>query len=261
MNKKVETELNKILADKTSGSVELLERINFFLHKNYNQIPNKLSIISSLQQHFKSFENIQSYLKKLKLLIQQDSLSINFFKKFKINSSSTFNKIYSNALPFLKKKKTILTISNSTTVFETINRLPTKDKLHLIICESRPKLEGRSLAKKLIHEKIKVELITEALAGNYIQKCDCVLIGADAILKNSNVVNKIGSLQLAILCRYYKKPFYVLADRSKFSSRMKSKQKKEDSDEVWKGAPKKMIIKNIYFEEIPKYLITKIITD
>lgn len=281
MKKKVEAELRRILADKTSGSVELLGRINIFFRNNFNEIQNKPQLISLLQRHFQTFQNIQSFLEQLKLRVGSKQLSENYFADFQMMGEISYDRIFTNALPYLQNKKSILTISNSKTVFEILKRLTTRsantpapprrgrgegarqaDDCKLItICESRPRLEGRILAKKLTKEKIKVELITEAMAGVHVKECDVVLIGADSVLRNRDVVNKTGSLQLAVLSKYYKKPFYVVVDKSKFSKKNSFTQKEESSEEIWKNHPKKIAVKNFYFEKIPRSLITKIISD
>ena len=43
---------------------------------------------------------------------------------------------------------------------------------------------------------------------------DMVLVGADRIASNGDTANKIGTLNLAILCQYFSIPFYVAAPRS-----------------------------------------------
>lgn len=259
--KKVKRELRNILADKTSGSSELLERINLFCSKNLIQISNPQQIISLLKKHFTSFQNIQDYLESLQSAVRSKQHVLKHFDKYRMNEESVYSNIYKKALPYLKNKKRILTISNSKTVYEILRLLITNHKPRITICESRPQYEGRLLAKKLSALKVQVQLITEAQAAEYINKCDCVLIGADTILKNGDVINKVGSLQLAILSKYYSKPFYVIADKSKFSNKNKFAQRVESQNEIWKGKTKKIFIKNYYFEKIPRILITKILSD
>lgn len=99
------------------------------------------------------------------------------------------------------------------------------------------------------------------MSASHVRKCDCVIIGADTVLRNRSVVNKVGSFQLALLCNYFQKPFYVITEKSKFSLKNEFKQIEESTDEIWKDAPKGVAIKNIYFEKIPASLISKIITD
>ncbi len=261
MNKKTIPKLEDILADKTSGSSELLREINVYFLKNFDRIPNKLKLISSLQQHFRSFQNIQRYLKQLGMIVHSKQLSEKFFTEFRMKSETIYDRIFANSLPYLKNKRSILTISNSKTVFEILRKLRTENCKLLTVSESRPKLEGRILAKKLNKEKISVALITEAMSASYVRKCDCVIIGADTVLRNRSVVNKVGSFQLALLCNYFQKPFYVITEKSKFSLKNEFKQIGESTEEIWKDAPKGVAIKNIYFEKIPASLISKIITD
>jgi translation initiation factor 2B subunit (eIF-2B alpha/beta/delta family) len=262
MEKRIESALQKILSDKTSGSADLLLLLNKFFINNFTSIEDPLLLIKSLQIHFRSFQNIQQYLGKISKSICNGTLTIDFFYSFINNNSNAFNNIFINAFPFLKDKTEILTLSNSRTVFEVVKRLRTTNhKLHLIVSESRPKFEGRVLTQKLLNQNIRTTLITEAMFAKYIACCDCVLIGTDAVLKNKSIVNKIGSLQLAILCKHYSKPFYVVANKSKISSQKMHKQNVESKDEIWKNAPAKITINNLYFETVPKRLITRIITD
>jgi methylthioribose-1-phosphate isomerase len=56
------------------------------------------------------------------------------------------------------------------------------------------------------------------MAASLMQKgrVDCVITGADRIAANGDVANKIGTYNLAVLCRYHKIPFYVAAPSSTF---------------------------------------------
>ncbi len=261
MNKKAQTAYKKIISDKTSGSGDLLIKLNEFCKKYFFDIEHPIEFIEEAQNHFSSFQNIQKYLIQLKSIAHSNRLSGKFFHEHKIKNETAYERIFTNALPFLRNKKSILTISNSRTVFETIKKLATVNSTKLTICESRPRFEGRILAKELARSKIKIDLITEAMASDYVRKCDCTLIGADIILKDGSVVNKVGSLQLALLCRHFKKPFYVVAEKSKFSRSKKITHREELPDEIWKDPPKGIAIKNFYFEKIPATLITKIFTD
>ncbi|MCL6100491.1 MAG: translation initiation factor eIF-2B [Bacteroidetes bacterium] len=253
--------LKRILSDKTSGSGELLSKINDYLSKKQENVQSIQRLIPKLKKHFQSFENIQKYLLELDKLIRRKKLSPSYFSNSASETKSN-NKIFVNALPYFKRHKIILTISNSKTVFGLLTRLQKVNRnLKVIVCESRPKLEGRIMAYSLAEVGIKVQLITESMMSEYVQKSDAVLIGADVILRNGDVVNKIGSKTLAILCKGFKKPFFIAADRSKFSGKNKFVQREEDRKEIWRHAPKNITIRNRYFEIIPKSYITKIFTD
>ena len=117
------------------------------------------------------------------------------------------------------------------------------------------------MARKLSKLNISTELITEAAMAPHINKIDAALVGADVILKNGNVVNKTGSLTLAVLCKSHSIPFYVAADKQKFSYTNKFDQKEMPPEEIWRQSNPNIKITNFYFEEINKKLITKIFID
>ena len=253
--------LKRIFSDKTSGSGELLLKLNDYLSKKQENVRNIQRSIPKLKKYFQSFENIRKYLLELNKLIRAGKLSPEFFTNCSSKTRSN-NKIFVNALPYFKRHKVVLTISNSRTVLELLKKIrKEKRNLEVIVCESRPKLEGRVMASSLAEVGIKVQLITESMMSEYVQKSDAVIIGADVILRNGDVVNKVGSKTLAILCKEFKKPFYVAADKSKLSKKNKFVQRDEDQKEIWRDAPKNIALRNRYFEIIPKFYITKTFTD
>lgn len=260
MEELVDALLKKILSDKTSGSVELLRKLNNYFSRNRRNINHIRKIIPGLKKHFRSFENIQKYLSELERTMYYGKLPIRFFQKHKTEVAS-IDKMFSKALPYFKNRNTILTISNSRTVYGLLAKLQkVNNSLKVIVCESRPKLEGRIIASRLAKAGLKLQLITDAMISEYVQHCDAVLIGADTILTNGSVVNKVGSKPLAIMCKEFKKPFYVAADKSKLSKKNKFVQLDQNKKEIWRGAPKEILIVNRYFETVPKKYITRIFT-
>ncbi len=117
------------------------------------------------------------------------------------------------------------------------------------------------MAKELLKCGIKVDMITDAMAGIFVPKADAVIIGADVVLNNLNVINKTGSLALALLCKHYKKPYYVLAGKSKFVNKKRHETIEESYDKIWKYVHPNLTTTNIPFEEIDKRLITEIISE
>lgn len=81
-------------------------------------------------------------------------------------------------------------------------------------CETRPWLQGARLtAWELVRAKIPVQLITDNAAAFLMQKqqVQWVIVGADRVTANGDVVNKIGTYNLAVLCRYHGVGFMVVA--------------------------------------------------
>jgi methylthioribose-1-phosphate isomerase len=87
-------------------------------------------------------------------------------------------------------------------------------KVAVIADETRPFLQGARLtAWELQHDSIPVTLITDNMAGHFMQRgrIDCVVVGADRIAANGDVANKIGTYSVAVLAKENGIPFYVAA--------------------------------------------------
>lgn len=83
--------------------------------------------------------------------------------------------------------------------------------------ETRPLLQGSRLtAWELEREGIPVTLLADVAAGYCISKglVDVIIVGADRIARNGDVVNKVGTYPLALLAREHGLPFYVAAPLS-----------------------------------------------
>ncbi|MFT4713666.1 MAG: methylthioribose-1-phosphate isomerase [Candidatus Azotimanducaceae bacterium] len=84
--------------------------------------------------------------------------------------------------------------------------------IHVFVDETRPLLQGARLtAFELGKAGISRTLITDNMAAHVmsLNKVDAVIVGADRVAANGDAANKIGTLNLAILCQYYKLPFYI----------------------------------------------------
>ncbi|MCL5028243.1 MAG: hypothetical protein M1480_04380 [Bacteroidetes bacterium] len=256
--------LQKILNDKTSGSSEILINLNNYFKKIIVE-PDKFRLTIQLaKKKFSHFSSIDNYLKSLEKIysIKDQNELKDFINSFDKEHQTKYQQLYKNAKPILQNIKTVIAISNSKTLIEVF-KLWRKDnkQLKVIVCESRPKNEGRIFAKVLLKENIKVEFITDFMISLYIPKVDAVILGADSILKNGSIINKVGSYTAAVICRHFKKPCYVLTTKEKLSSKLTFNQKEQSKSEVWNYKHKSLTIKNLYFEEVPKKYITKIISD
>ncbi len=264
MKRLTDRRLNNILDDKTSGSTELVLKLNRYFSSICGDTKKiRLAAVLS-KKELSNFTIITDYLARLSKIIRKDDpVEI---KRFTINyqkeHDQKYKKLYANALPYLRNCKTVITLSNSKTLIEIFKLMSGDVKsLKIIICESRPKLEGRLLAKALLNHGIKVELITDAEVSLFVPKADALILGADSILRGGNVINKTGSMAAAVLCNFYKKPVYVVSSKDKISGGKSYRPIKEKSSEIWKYSDNNLKVTNIYFEEIEAGLITKIITD
>jgi len=92
-------------------------------------------------------------------------------------------------------------------------------KLHVIVPETRPYLQGARLTAWELHEGgLPLTLITDNMVGHIMKtgRIGAVVVGADRIAANGDTANKIGTYQIAVLAREHNVPFYVAAPVSTF---------------------------------------------
>ena len=85
--------------------------------------------------------------------------------------------------------------------------------------ETRPRLQGTRLtAWELVNEGIPHALIADNAAGLYLRRgeIDLVLTGADRIVANGDVANKVGTYEKAVVAKAHGVPLYVAAPVSTF---------------------------------------------
>ena len=175
---------------------------------------------------------------------------------------SAIEHITSYAMPFLTG--TIMTHSLSGTVLEVLtNCLPQIEQV--IVLEGRPRYEGREAARALSKGNASITLITDAQADIFLPQCHAVVVGADTILANGDVLNKAGTALLAWAAHGHKVPFYVLSETLKISPRSWSgdlaQLEEKEAEEVLEHPIEGVTVRNFYFDHTPARLVTKIITE
>jgi methylthioribose-1-phosphate isomerase len=92
-------------------------------------------------------------------------------------------------------------------------------KLHVLVPETRPYLQGARLTAWELHRGgIPLTLITDNMAGHFLKtgKVGAVVTGADRIAANGDTANKIGTYQIAVLAKENNVPFYIASPVSTF---------------------------------------------
>lgn len=137
-----------------------------------------------------------------------------------------------------------------------------KKKISVIATETEPLEQGIKTAKELAAAKIPVTLITDSAVGFFMKDVDAVIIGTDAIRLSPpyGIVNKIGTLNLALAAKKYRKPLYVVGNSLKFDRRKKFRIEERPTREVYKKL-KGVKIRNPAFDVVDFNLVTKIITE
>jgi methylthioribose-1-phosphate isomerase len=98
-------------------------------------------------------------------------------------------------------------------------------KLHVLVPETRPYLQGARLTAWELHRSnIPLTLITDNMVGHFLKtgNVDAIVTGADRIAANGDSANKIGTYQIAVLAREHNVPFYIAAPVSTFDLSIES---------------------------------------
>jgi len=91
--------------------------------------------------------------------------------------------------------------------------------IHVWVDETRPLNQGARLtAWELANEHISFDIISDNSGALLMMqnKVDCIVVGADRIVKNGDVANKIGTYQKALAAHEHHVPFWVAAPLTTF---------------------------------------------
>jgi ribose 1,5-bisphosphate isomerase len=166
----------------------------------------------------------------------------------------------------IRDNMVVFTHCHSSTVTHLLGKAKKDGKTFEVVCtETRPVFQGRITAKEMLTLGVKTTFIVDSAARSFMRNADLVIVGADAITSEGNVVNKIGTGTIALLAHEARKPFYVVAELLKFDPATACgdyEQIEERSpDEVWKGAPEKLVIRNPAFDVTRRDFIHGIICE
>ncbi len=139
-------------------------------------------------------------------------------------------------------------------------------EIRVLVTETRPVLQGgRLTAWELRREGVPVTLIVDSAAGYCMREgmVDLVMVGADRILRDGSVINKVGTYMLAVLARENGIPFYVVAPTSTLDPGRKAEIEERDPEEVlgiYRSDPGVEVF-NPAFDFTPAHLVTRIVTE
>jgi ribose 1,5-bisphosphate isomerase len=166
----------------------------------------------------------------------------------------------------IRDNMVVFTHCHSSTVTHLLSKAKKEGKAFEVVCtETRPVFQGRITAKELLALDVKTTFIVDSAARSFMRNADLVIVGADAITSEGNVINKIGTGTIALLAHEARKPFYVVSELLKFDPATVCgdyEQIEERSpNEVWKGAPEKLIVRNPAFDVTRRDFIHGIICE
>ena len=160
----------------------------------------------------------------------------------------------------------VFTHCHSSTVTRLLAKAKTEGKNFEVICsETRPAFQGRITAKELVDLGIETTFIVDSAARTFMGNVNLVIVGADAITSEGNVVNKIGSSGIAVLANEARVPLYVVSELLKFDPETLKgecgKIEQRSPSEVWRDAPEKLLVRNPAFDVTPNRYIHGLICE
>jgi methylthioribose-1-phosphate isomerase len=143
----------------------------------------------------------------------------------------------------------------------------------VLATETRPLLQGSRLtAWELTRAGIPVTVITDSAAAARMRagEVDLCIVGADRVVANGDVANKVGTYSLAVVAHHHRIPFYVAMPSSTIDPTLESGSditiEERDPLEVSTLGDRRVTaehaaVGNAAFDVTPAELITAFITD
>jgi len=114
-----------------------------------------------------------------------------------------------NAAERLADADEVVTLSRSGTVAATLERLD----VSVTVAESVPGGEGTEFAALVDADRV----VPDACTADSVREADAVVVGADTVLSDGAVLNKVGSLAAALAADRFGVPFLAVASSDKIS--------------------------------------------
>ena len=78
--------------------------------------------------------------------------------------------------------------------------------------ETRPYFQGRLTSWELAEDGFDITMLPDNAVGSILSEghCQLVMVGSDRVALNGDIVNKVGTFQLAVAAKTFQVPFYVL---------------------------------------------------
>ncbi len=275
--------IDKIGKDLQSGACELsLKAINVFgqilsdsenndVNDARNQLSQAAKLLIKSQPGMAPIFNLSNEILNSTALAKNinelKSIGETTLTQFENDLCRNAQSIAEHTASFIPTGELIFAYSFSSTVITALLNARSKGKYFRVAStEARPSFEGRKLAKALSDGDIEVMHTFDLALGLVLPNCSVAFMGADCV-GLPGVVNKVGSWLLAIACREYSIPLYVLCDTAKFVSEerlFEFEKHVRPGSELWpeyKEFNNNLKILNHQYELVSLNLITGFITE
>ena len=87
----------------------------------------------------------------------------------------------------------------------------------VVATEARPDNAGYRMAEALRVRGIEAAVALDASVCRVLDTCDCAFVGAEGVCASGGVLNRIGTQQIALLCKAAGRPLYCAAESFKLT--------------------------------------------
>lgn len=182
---------------------------------------------------------------------------------------SNDKRIMDTAAQIVRTANKVFTHCHSSTVTRTlIQAHKNNPDLKVWNTETRPLYQGRKTSKELVDAGIKTTMVTDSSAPYFIDRkvehdvdVDMVILWCDAIKRNGNIVNKVGSFSISLSAHTSEIPVYIEANLLKVDVNNTVKIETRWWEELWPEAPKELTIINYAFDTVPWEYIAWLVTE
>lgn len=182
---------------------------------------------------------------------------------------SNDKRIMDTAAQIIRTANKVFTHCHSSTVTRTIIQAHKNNPdLKVWNTETRPLYQGRKTSKELVDAWIKTTMVTDSSAPYFIDRkvehdvdVDMVILWCDAIKRNGNIVNKVGSFSISLSAHTSEVPLYIEANLLKVDVNNTVKIETRWWEELWPEAPKELTIINYAFDMVPWEYIAWLVTE
>ena len=140
-------------------------------------------------------------------------------ERFAEFSLAARDRISSVGGPFIREGSVVLTHGRSRVVESLLLRaaLVERKRFRVMVLEGRPDAAGAKSARTYERNGIPTTVVLDSAMGYVMERVDMVIVGAEGVVENGGVVNKVGTFSLGVMAKELGVPFYVAAESYKFT--------------------------------------------
>lgn len=138
-------------------------------------------------------------------------------QRFSDISLAARDRIASTGKAFIQPGARVLTHGWSSVVSSLLIQAAEDTHFEMIVLEGRPDASGAKAAKNLARAGIPTTVVLDSAMAYVMERVDLVIVGAEGVVENGGIINKVGTYAMAIAAKELGKPFYVAAESFKFA--------------------------------------------